>query len=177
MDQDNRTLDFLRLFVRHEHELYAYILALVPHVHDADDLFQEGMTVMWRKFEQFKTGTNFAAWGIEVMRYEILVYRRNLARDKRVLMEDALFEALLNDIPTIQDEAPARIEALRKCQALLDDRAKQIIQMRYEMNIPMEKIASHLKISRRQVHRVLGQITDVLLRCMRRTLAEGGRPA
>ncbi len=177
MDQDNRTLDFLKLFVRHEHEIYAYILALVPHVHDADDLFQDGMTVMWQKFDQFKPGTNFAAWGIEVMRYEILVYRKNLARNKRVLLADSLFEALLGDIPTIQDEAASRIEALRKCQALMDDRAKQIIQMRYELNTPMEKIASRLKISRRQVHRVFGQITDVLLRCMRRTLTEGSHPA
>ncbi len=177
MDQDSRTLNFLRLFVGHEHEIYAYILALVPHVHDADDLFQDGMAVMWRKFDQFQPGTNFAAWGIEVMRYEILAYRRKLARSKRVLMEDALFEALLEDIPTVQDEAAARIEALRKCQALLDDRAKRIIQMRFERNTPVEKIASHLKVSRRQVHRVLGQITDVLLRCMHRTLAEGGHPA
>ncbi|UCD53063.1 MAG: FecR domain-containing protein [Phycisphaerales bacterium] len=38
MDQDKRTLDFLRLFVRHQPEIYAYILTLVPHVHDADDL-------------------------------------------------------------------------------------------------------------------------------------------
>jgi hypothetical protein len=115
MDQDNRTLDFLKLFVRHEHEIYAYILALAPHVHDPDDLFQEGMTVMWRKFDQFKPGTNLAAWGIEVMRYEL--------------------------------------------------------------NTPMEKIASYLGVSRRQVHRVLGQITDVLLRCMRRTMAGGSHPA
>jgi hypothetical protein len=38
MDQEKRTLDFLRLFVRHQHEIYAYILTLVPQVHDADDL-------------------------------------------------------------------------------------------------------------------------------------------
>lgn len=177
MDQDNRTLNFLRLFVRHEHEIYAYILALVPHVHDADDLFQDGMTVMWRKFDQFKPGTNFAAWGIEVMRYEILAYRRKRAQSKQVLMEDSLFEALMSDIRTVQEEAAARIEALRRCRALLDDRAKRIIAMRYELNTLMEKIASHLRVSRRQAYRVLGQITDVLLRCMRKTLAEGSHPA
>jgi RNA polymerase sigma-70 factor, ECF subfamily len=176
MDQDKRTLDFLRLFVRHQHEIYAYILALVPHVHDADDLFQEGMAVMWRKFDQFKPGTNFAAWGVQIMRYEILVYRRNLARSKRVLMEDALFEALMDRIPTIQDEAAARIETLRKCRTLLDDRAKRLLKMRYELNLSMEEIASHLKLSRRHVYHVLGQITGVLLRCLRRTLAEGSRP-
>jgi hypothetical protein len=46
MDQDKRTLEFLRLFVRHQQEIYAYILTLVPNVHDADYLFQNGMSVM-----------------------------------------------------------------------------------------------------------------------------------
>jgi RNA polymerase sigma-70 factor (ECF subfamily) len=176
MDQDKRTLDFLRLFVRHQQEIYAYILTLVPHVNDADDLFQDGMTVMWRKFDQFELGTNFAAWGVQVVRYLILDYRRNLARSKRVLMEDSVFEALLDHIPTIQDEMAIRIEALRKCQTLLDDRAKRIIKMRYERNVSIGEIASHLKRSPRQVYHILGQINNVLLRCMHRTLAEGGRP-
>jgi RNA polymerase sigma-70 factor (ECF subfamily) len=176
MGQDKRTLDFLSLFVRHQQEIYAYILTLVPHVDDADDLFQEGMTVMWRKFDQFRPGTNFAAWGIQIMRYQILDYRRTLARRRRVLMEDSLFEALMDRIPAIQDEVAVRIEALRKCQALLNDRSRRILKMRYEHNTPIEEIASYLKVSRRHVYHMLGQINGVLLRCMRRTLAEGSRP-
>ncbi len=175
MGQDKRTLDFLKLFVRHQQEIYAYILTLVPHVHDADDLFQDGMSVMWRKFDQFQPGTNFAAWGVQIMRYQILDYRRNLARSKRILMDDSLFEALMGDISAIQDEAALRVEALRKCQTLLDDRAKRILKMRYERNTPIEEIASYLKLSARQVYHVLGQINGTLLRCMRRTLAEGSQ--
>jgi len=177
MSQDKHMLDFLGLFLKHQQEIYAYILTLVPHVNDADDLFQDGMTVMWQKFDQFSPGTNFAAWGIQIMRYRILEYRRNLARNKRVLIEDSLFEALLDYVPAIQDEMAARIEALRKCQTLLDDRAKRILKMRYERNTPVEEIASYLKVSRRHVYHILGQINSVLLRCMRRTLAEGSRPA
>jgi RNA polymerase sigma-70 factor (ECF subfamily) len=176
MDRDKRTLEFLKLFVRHQQEIYAYILTLVPHIHDADDLFQEGMVVMWRKFDQFQPGTNFAAWGVQIMRYQILDYRRNLARNKQVLIENSLFETMIEHMPTIQDEAAARIEALRKCLALLDDRAKRIIKMRYERNISVGKIASYLKLSRRHVYHILGQITSVLLRCMRRTMAKGGYP-
>jgi DNA-directed RNA polymerase specialized sigma subunit len=82
----------------------------------------------------------------------------------------------MNHMPTIQDDAAARIEALRKCLTLLDDRAKRIIKMRYERNISVEKIASFLKLSRRHVYHVLGQINSVLLRCMRRKLAERGYP-
>ena len=176
MNQDKRTLEFLKLFVRHQQEIYAYILTLVPHVHDADDLFQEGITVMWRKFEQFQSGTNFAAWGVQVMRYQILDYRRSQARSKRVLMEDSLFEIVMDHLSTTQDEMGVRIEALRKCQTRLGSRSKRIIKMRYELNTPVEKMASCLKISRRHVYHMLGQINGVLLRCMRRTLAEGGHP-
>ena len=175
MDQDKRTLDFLKLVVRHQQEIYAYVLTLVPHIHDADDIFQDGMTVMWRKFDQFQPGTNFAAWGVQIMRYQILDYRRHLARSKCVFVDDALFEVLMDRIPAIQDELSARIEALRKCQTSLGDRAKRIIKMRYERNTSIEDIACHLKVSRRQVYHLLGQINSVLMRCMRRTLA-GGSP-
>ncbi len=173
MDQDKRTLEFLRLFVRHQQEIYAYILTLVPNVHDADDLFQDGMSVMWHKFDLFQLGTNFAAWGVKIMRYQILDYRRNQARSKRVLMEDSLFDMLIDHISVIQDELPARIEALRKCQTLLDNRAKRILKMRYEHNTSTAEIASYLKVSRRHIYHILGKINSVLLRCMRRTLAEG----
>lgn len=172
MDQDKRTVDFLRLFVRHQQEIYAFVLTLVPHIHDADDLFQDGMATMWRKFDQFKLGTNFAAWAVQIMRYQILDYRRNRARSKRVSMEDSLLEALMDHMPSIQDEMAARIEALRKCQALLDDRAKRILKMRYEHNTPISEVASCLKVSRRHLYHILGQINGALLRCMRRTLAE-----
>jgi RNA polymerase sigma-70 factor (ECF subfamily) len=174
MDQNKRTLEFLKLFVRYEQEIYAYILTLVPHVHDADDLFQDGMTVMWKKFDQFQPGTNFAAWGVQIMRYQILDYRRSLARSKRVLIEDSLFEALMDYTSTVQDEVAARIEALRKCQTLLNNRSKWILKMRYERNIPVEEIASYLKLSRRHIYYILGKINSVLLRCMRRTLAGRG---
>lgn len=173
MDQDKRTLDFLRLFVQHQQEIYAYILILVPRGHDADDLFQDGMTVMWEKFDQFKPGTNFAAWGVQIMHYLILDYRRKVARNKQVLMEDAVFEALTRYVPAVQDEMDIRIDALRKCLTGLDDRAKKIIEMRFERNISIDDIAVHLQRSPRQVFRIFGQISNVLLRCMNRTLAEG----
>jgi RNA polymerase sigma-70 factor (ECF subfamily) len=131
---------------------------------------------MWRKFDQFKLGTNFAAWAVQIMRYQILDYRRNLARSKRVSLEDSVLEVLLDHMPTIQDEMGARIEALRKCQTLLDDRAKRILKMRYEHNTPIAEVASYLKVSRRHLYHILGQINSVLLRCMRRTMAEGSRP-
>ncbi len=160
--------------MRHEQQIYAYVLTLVPNIHDADDLFQDGLAIMWQKFDQFRPGTNFAAWATQIMRYQILDYRMNQARSKQVVLADSVFESLLDHMPSVQDELAARIEALRKCMTLLDDRAKRLIKMRYELNTPVAAIAEHLKVSCRHVYHILGQINKVLLRCMRKTLAEAG---
>jgi len=36
MDQDRRALDFVRLLMPHEQEIQAYVVTLVPHVHDLE---------------------------------------------------------------------------------------------------------------------------------------------
>jgi hypothetical protein len=46
----------------------------------------------------------WTSWGIQIMRYQILECRRTLARSKRVLIDDALFETLLDYVPAVQDE-------------------------------------------------------------------------
>ena len=176
MQSDVRGIAFLRLFVRHQQEIYAYILTLVQNVHDADDLFQEGLTVMWHKFDQFEPGTNFAAWAVQVMRYLILDYRRRCARNRQVQLSDEVLDAMMDRVPSLQDQMAVRLEALKDCIGQLDERARRMVKIRYERNTPVADMASQLKISVRQVQRTLASINGILLRCMRRSLAEGGDP-
>lgn len=58
--QDDR---FLRLLLKSQSSIYAFILVLVHDQNDADDIMQETVTLMWRKFSTFEPGTNFTAWG------------------------------------------------------------------------------------------------------------------
>jgi len=53
---------FVKLFMRHQNQIYAYILTYVPHAADADDIMQEAATVAWEKFGAFQPGTDFALW-------------------------------------------------------------------------------------------------------------------
>lgn len=57
-----RADEFARLFGRHARQIYSYILTLIPHWVDAEDVFQETSTIIWEKFDQYKSGTNFRAW-------------------------------------------------------------------------------------------------------------------
>jgi RNA polymerase sigma-70 factor (ECF subfamily) len=174
MKSDPHGVAFLRYFVRHQQEIYAYILTLVPNRHDADDLFQEALTVMWNKFDRFEQGTNFVAWGIQISRFLILEYRRRKASDRRVQLSEEVLDALAQGIPVVQDRMAERLEVLRQCLSHLDDRAKRLVKMRYERNTPLQDMASALELSVRQVQRTLASINGILLRCMRRGLATGG---
>ena len=71
-----QTERFLRHFLSHQNRIYATILMLIPNNADAEDLFQETATVLWRKFGEFTEGTNFAAWAASIARYRVLNYRK-----------------------------------------------------------------------------------------------------
>ncbi|MCK4629078.1 MAG: hypothetical protein KAT56_08735, partial [Sedimentisphaerales bacterium] len=60
----SNTERFLKLLMANDKRIYAFILTLVPGRIDADDLMQETVTIMWRKFDDFEPGRDFVAWGI-----------------------------------------------------------------------------------------------------------------
>ena len=57
---------FTALLLQNQKRIYGLILSLVPNGPDADDIMQEACSVMWKKFETFEEGTNFAAWALRI---------------------------------------------------------------------------------------------------------------
>ena len=62
MSAPDRAEEFVFLLARHERLLGAYVMTMVPHPADADDILQEAKVVMWRNFAKFERGTNFIGW-------------------------------------------------------------------------------------------------------------------
>ncbi len=77
---DNDPQAFLRLFVTHQPGIFAYILSLVPHWSDAEEILQETSVVLWRSFGDFTIGTNFKSWALTVAHNQVLAF---LKRNKR----------------------------------------------------------------------------------------------
>ena len=49
---------------------------------------QEVSVVGWRKFDELDHPDNFRAWACGIARYEVLMYRRKVARDRFVLSDE-----------------------------------------------------------------------------------------
>ncbi|MHC5160788.1 MAG: sigma factor, partial [Planctomycetota bacterium] len=86
----NKTEEFLSLLMSNQRRINSYVLSLVPNMNDADDIMQETITVLWRKFDEFQVGTNFASWGMKVAFYCVLDFRKKKAKDKLVFSDDLL---------------------------------------------------------------------------------------
>jgi RNA polymerase sigma-70 factor, ECF subfamily len=111
---DQRTREYLRLLGQHERRLRGYILSLVPHWADADDIAQEVRIRLWEQFDRYDPGKDFGVWARAIAHYQILTYREKLSRH-RGLLNSRFIEAIAEEVAAISPELDAAEQALTDC--------------------------------------------------------------
>ena len=162
---------FVKLLTANYNRIYAYIINMVPHDSDADDIMQETATVMWKNFDRFEPGTNFVSWAVTVAKFQVLKYRKKKRNRSRLLLSDRAYELLIEDTEKIQQEGSDRLGALRECLKKLPDRDQQFIKMRYSEGATARVVAQKVGASIDAVYRHGARLNNLLLSCIRRALA------
>jgi RNA polymerase sigma-70 factor (ECF subfamily) len=116
----------------------------------------------------------FAPWALAFARFQVMAWRKRQSRD-RLVLDDALVDALADRI-TADSAAPGRrLDALEKCLNKLPAESRQLVDARYSRGDPVQEIAAKLGRSVNVVSVTLFRIRKALLDCMRSALAaEGG---
>ena len=114
MKQSQRTRQFFHLFMRHQNRIFAYILTLVPHGADAEDIMQETASVAWEKFATFKEGTDFAAWLKKIAFHKVMDHRKR-GGHHRVIFSDDLIRILAPQAEKTFEQTDSRMAALKFC--------------------------------------------------------------
>ena len=161
--------EFLGLIVSGQKRIFSYIIAIVPIQSDAEDILQDTMTIMWRKFDEFERGSNFVAWGIAIAKYRIMKYRRSRMTSKLRLDDDVLglLEKQSNEMLEKMDD---RLDALKGCIKNLSSKESNLLKMRYEQDLSFRKIASSVGLTSTSVFKAISQVHCKLMRCVKRTL-------
>ena len=166
--------EFVGLLLKAQPRIYALLRTLIANRADADDVFQDVVTVLWTKFDEFEPGTDFQAWAYQTARYKVQHYYRARSRDAQSLAPEVLdllaveSESLGDDLAEIRAALavcmeklkPADLEVVRRCYAG-DITVREAAE---QLGRPLETVKSVLKRSRRQLYE-----------CIRRTLAEEDR--
>lgn len=166
--------EFVSLLTSHQGRINSYILTLVPHYSDAADIMQETSKVMFSKFSDFESGTDFLAWGLTIAHYRVLEYRNKKKRRKEVLLDDHIVENLHAEIVKRQDVSGEYQSLLKKCFALLETGDQRIILLRYHENLRIKDVAERLGKTVQSVYRNVARIQEVLRRCISRSYSQQG---
>jgi RNA polymerase sigma-70 factor (ECF subfamily) len=173
MSSDNpaqRADSFLRVYSETQHRLSAFVHTLVPNWADAEELLQDIALILWKKFDDFDTSTQFFRWAAKIAQYEVLNYRRKLSRDK-LFLDDDVVERLAVTARETSTDILLRSEALSNCLRSLPPRQREIVRLRYRHGGSVAAVAESLNRSRGAIHKSLQKIREQLLRCVRLRMA------
>jgi len=164
------TENFVQLLTANQSRLYAYIRSLLPDSQSVQDVLQETNLVLWRRSEEFESGTNFVAWACKVAYYQVLAYYRDNKRDSMV------FNVELVSMLAKQNEeklagSPDMQRVLSGCLAKLPEESRRLIQERYAPGGSVQSIAEKQGRSVGAVSQMLYRIRQSLQECVQKSLA------
>ena len=166
---------FIRLFMQHESALRAFVRSLLPASEHADEATQETCVALWRKFSGFDVGTDFLAWACTIARFEVLNYRRRLARDHHVFNID-LLELLADEAAGEIDQRVRELRALETCIGRLAPRRRELVKECYAPGATIKGVADRLGRSATGLYKALNRIRLDLLECIEASLAREAHP-
>ncbi len=160
---------FTALLMKNHASLMSYILGLMPRWADAEDVMQQTSVVLWRKFEEFRPGTEFLAWACKIARYQALNHYRKLQSDRHVFKLE-LVELLADESLDDANQLAQERHALQVCLEKLDQKAQRLLERCYESGMTFTQIAAQMGCSANSIYKNLNRIRETLLACVQRTL-------
>jgi RNA polymerase sigma-70 factor, ECF subfamily len=169
MANPDRLGEFVQLQTRHQQRMFSFILTLVPHWPDAEEVLQETNLVLWQKNEQYEPGTDFVRWANQVAYFEVLKHRKRqrgvVAQFSDVFVKDVAEEAL-----HLAGSLDAQRDALATCLAKLREKDRSLIVHRYLRGATTKTVAATVGRSVEAVYKGLQRARSTLLACVRRAM-------
>ena len=169
----DRNQQLMLLMTQHQRRIFGYIYTLVPNRTDAEDILQETSLVVCEKFEQFRPGTDFAAWACQIAYWEVRRARQKFARAKVVFNQEVV-DAISETAAELAPQVSARHEALAKCLQKLHPRDRELLFTRYEPGSGVEAAAQRTGRSLEAAYKALARLRKLLLDCVSHQLSMEG---
>ena len=172
MSDRNRDLkdDFAQLLAAQQTRLFGYIYAMIPNLPDAEDVYQNTVMALWRKFQTYQPDTSFTAWTRAVACFEIQHYFRSKRRcrvhfDEEMLAELAETQAQWESADDSLSESYT--PTLLQCMQKLPENDSKLIKLCYAVQSNVSQVARQFGRSPQSVCNSLARIRRTLFDCIR----------
>lgn len=164
-------LEFVQLLTSHQGRLYAYLLSLLGDPEHARDVMQETNAVLWKKADEFESGSNFGAWMLKTAWYQVMAHRQKLNRD-RLVFDDRVAAQLTEAAADRNEGVEARHGLLRDCLTRLNERHRELIRARYQDEATLAQLAEAFDRSTSAIKQTLFRTRASLIDCVRSRMSE-----
>ena len=168
-DMGKRGELFSHLLITNRHRIYGFIYSLLHDHVASEDLFQEVSTILWRKFDNFEEGTDFAVWAMSVARYCSLNWRRKQSRLPLALEDEDLMR-LADEAVSVSCDYDERRATLMECLTKLPNRLQGILRDRYIRGDRVREIAERRGKSVRSIYMFIERAHALLRECVERRM-------
>lgn len=158
---------FNELFLRHQRDVYAYILTLVPDRNDAEDVFQQTCLMLLEKAAEYDPERRFFPWACGFALNEVRRFRRTHYRE-RAQLDDAVIESLASAQAQPGAQIDKRLDLLKDCVAALPPEKRDLLAKAYGCARGLKDLAAHLQIDLNTLYKRLERIRRLLFACMER---------
>lgn len=146
--------------------LRLYVQSLLPGESAAHDVAQQANATLWKKRADFTLGTNFKAWAFSVARYEVLNFRKQQARDSRLVFSEELEETFAEELAERDDDLDQRHAALKQCLAKLRPQDRELLLHRYAGDGTLQDYSERTGRSVGGLKVTLHRLRNALLGCI-----------
>lgn len=150
----------------------------MPNYQDAEDILQNVNFRLWERRATYRANSNFAAWACTLARYEVLSYRNQLKRQRRLVFGDDLIEALTETANSSEREVDGlreKRQILRQCLQNLRPSETELLLVRYTKGLSLVKHAEKLETSAESLRVTLYRARKALKSCVASKLQLQGR--
>ena len=140
---------------------------MLPTREEASEVMQEVIVILWQKFSQVD---DFRPWAFGVARIAALRHLERRKRDRH-FFDSELVSRLADESATMSERHSGQREALESCLQKLQATQREFVLTAYTKGTRMDDLAARRGQTPMAFYKLLHRIRQVLLECVRRTLA------
>ena len=163
-------IQFVQALARHERSIRGFVRSIAPNQNSVDDLMQEILVVAWKKFDQLQDVADFPKWVCAIARYQVLNYRRRIARDRLVLGTEVV-QLIAEEGETETHKRDHQLRALENCIDELPSESKQMVQHAYHQGKSIGILAKRQGKKENAIYQKLWRIRQSLSHCVEQKVA------
>lgn len=169
--------EFLELIATCQSRLFGYLYSLLHNMEDTEDVLQQAVLAMWRRFAEYDRDRSFFAWARTFAKFSALNYIRAKRRD-RVVFSDDLVLLMADDLTTEGqgDLLTSYRDSLLRCMDRLPAADRDLLQLCYFERCSITKAAAKLGRSPQSTCNSLRRIRIALFDCIAASVPPEDRP-